>query len=236
MKKLDPDVILLQQVRDWKTCDQLVQALKPAEYKILVCSSFNDPRTGTLRKRQVAILSKTKAYFAWSEPWRNKGKTVLPGGLAFAALQVGKQRVGFFSVQAAGAPAKNADPGQSPARLKAQAASVSQLLEQVSAITKWVTNRVQVFVVGGTFDPGTPNGFAAQDLPLRLLESAGFDDAFPRPPAAETVPPPGIAGQPGGTVDYIFTRPAGRALNPRMPSAPAFVTQSDGVRRGVGSG
>ena len=100
----------------------------------------------------MAILSKTNAYFAWSEPWRNKGKTAVPGGLAFAALQVGKQRVGFFSVQAAGAPAKTAGPGQSSARLKAQAASVNQLLEQVSAITKWVTNRVQVFVVGGTFD------------------------------------------------------------------------------------
>jgi hypothetical protein len=223
LKKLDPDVILLQQVRDRKTCDQLVQALKPAEYKILVCSSFTDARTGTLRKRQVAILSKAKAYFAWSEPWRNKGKTALPGGLAFAALQVGKQRVGFLSVQAAGAPAKSAGPEQGPARLKAQAASVSQLLEQVSAITKWVTNRVEVFVVGGTFNPGTPNGFAAQDLPLRLLESAGFDDAFPRPPGAEPASPPSIAGQPGGTVDYIFTRPAGRALNPRMPSAPAFL-------------
>ena len=29
LKKLNPDVILLQQVRDWKTCDQLAERSSP---------------------------------------------------------------------------------------------------------------------------------------------------------------------------------------------------------------
>ncbi len=216
LKKLDPDVILLQQVRDWQMCEQLAQALKPAEYKTLTCSSFIDPRTGTLRKQQVAILSKAKAYLAWSEPWRKEGKTTSPGGLAFAALQIGKQRVGLFSVQAGNAPAKTADPEQSAARLKAQAAAVNQLLDQVSLITNWATNQVQALVVGGTFYPGAQDGLAAQETSLRPLEDAGFSSAFPRTSAAEQ------NDRPGGVADYIFTRPAGCALNPRTLSPPGF--------------
>ena len=223
LKKLNPDVILLQQVRDWQMCDQLAQALKPAEYKVLICSSFRAPRTGTLSKQQVAILAKRTAYFSWSEMWRAQGKATLPGGLAFAALQIGKQRIGFFSVQAGTPPARAADPGQRAANLRAQMASVSQLLEQVGSVTNWVTNRVQVLVVGGTFDPGTQDKLAAQDAPLRLLEEAGFGDAFLGVPAAEKVTRPGKGGQPGTTVDYIFTQPAGCAANPRVPSTTGFV-------------
>ena len=190
-------------------------ALKPAEYKVLICSSFQDPRTGTLRRQQVAILAKRKAYFSWSEAWRAKGKAALPGGIAFAALQIGKQRLGVFSVPAATPPARATDPGPSAPNLEAQAAAVAQLLEQVGSVTNWVTNRAQVLVVGGTFDPGTREQLAAQDAPLRLLEETGFGDAFLGVPVAEKVTRPGRAGQPGATVDYIFTQPPGSATNPR---------------------
>jgi hypothetical protein len=49
LKNLNPDVILLQQVRDRKLCDQLAQALKPADYKVLLCSAFADARSGAAR-------------------------------------------------------------------------------------------------------------------------------------------------------------------------------------------
>jgi hypothetical protein len=223
LKKLNPDVILLQQVRDWQMCDQFVQALKPAEYKVLLCSAFQDPRTKTTRRQQVAILAKRTAYFSWSEAWRMEGKAALPGGLAFAALQVGNRRIGFFSVQAGTPPTRAADPGQRAGNLRVQAAAVAQLLEQVGSVTNWVANRVQLSVVGGTFDPGTQDTLAAQVTPLRLLEEAGFGDAFLGVPLAEKVTRPGKAGQPDATVDYIFTQPAARASNPRIPSMPAFV-------------
>src|ERR1039458_985039 len=153
LRKLNPDVILLQQVRDWRMCEQLAQALKPADYSVCVCSSFREARTGTLSNQQVAILSRAKAYFSWSEAWRPQGEAAPPGGLAFAALKIRERRVGFYSV-------------------KAGTASIAQLLEQVGSVGGWVTNQVQEFVVAGTFDTG------AQDNSVRLLEKAGFGDAF----------------------------------------------------------
>jgi hypothetical protein len=225
LRNLNPDVILLQQVRDWKMCDQLAQALKPADYKVLICSSFGDARNGASRRQQVAILSRTKAYFAWSEAWRKEAETVLPGGLAFAALQIGKQRVGLFSVEAGTASVEAPDAGQSATRLKAQTASLSRLLEQVRSVKNWVTNQVQVFVVTGTFDLGRQDRLAARDAPLRLLEEAGFGNAFLQGPAGERSAQPGMAGPPGGMADYIFTQPAGCAANPRTQSALGFERQ-----------
>src|SRR6202040_2834314 len=95
--KLSPDVILLRRVRDWQTCAQLVQTLKPANYHIVVCSAFRGAQGASAGAEQVAILAKTKAYFSWSEPW--KSEQAIPGGFAFAAIQIGKRKVAFFSVQ-----------------------------------------------------------------------------------------------------------------------------------------
>jgi len=212
LKQLDPDVILLQQVRDWKMCGQLAQALKPADYSVLVCSSFREARTGALSEQQAAILAKRKAYFSWSEPWHAQGEAALPGGFAFAAVQVGKQRVGFFSVQAGTVVADARGAGQRAAWLQARAAAIGQVLEQVGSVKSWVANRVQVFVVAGTFDPD------AQDAPVRLLDQAGFGDAFLQTPTADRVTVPGKPGQPGATADYIFTQPAACATNPRILS------------------
>src|SRR6266850_6301650 len=70
LKEIDPDVILLQQVRDWPMCLQLVEALKPAVYNVVVCSKFGQSASAGAGNGQAAILSKRKAYFSWSEAWR----------------------------------------------------------------------------------------------------------------------------------------------------------------------
>lgn len=210
LKQLDPDVILLQQVRDWKMCEQLAQALKPDKYNVLVCSAFQDMQTGTLRRQQVAILAKAKAYFSWSEAWHSQDEPAPAGGFAFAALQIGKERIGVFSVQAPVSPAGAAGKQQAAARQQARvAAAVGQVLAQVGSVSNWVANRVQVFVVGGTFGFGGRQRLTAQTSPLRLLEEAGFSDAFAETPVADRVTTSGGAGQGGTTADYLFTQPAG---------------------------
>ena len=108
LKRLAPDIILLQTVTDRETCDALAEALKPAAYQVVICSAFREARSGTLRKQQVAILARAaaKPYYSWSEPWHNRDGPALPGGFAFAALEVGNQRVGLFSIQAGSPPAR----------------------------------------------------------------------------------------------------------------------------------
>jgi hypothetical protein len=178
LRQLDPDVILLQQVRDWNACAQLAEALKPAQYTVQVCSSFREAETSPLSGNQVAILSRTNAYLAWSEAWEPQGGAVTMGGFAFAALRIGHQQFGFFSVQAGALAADGRDPEQPDAARKAGRASVAQLLEQAASASNWATNRVEAFVVGATFDTRSARWAAARDNALRLFEAAEFGDAF----------------------------------------------------------
>ena len=201
LKTLDADVILLQQVRDWKMCEELVQALKPANYSVLVCSAFQDARTGTAGQRQVAILARQRAYLSWSQPWGAEGAEGSPGGFAFAAIQTRGQRLGFFSVE----------PGDKSAFMR-------QLLGQVASVRNWVTNRVQIFVVGATLDNGSADWPAAHSDTLRLFQGAGFADVFLEALAIERITLPRRAGQRAAQADYLFTQPPGCAINPHVLS------------------
>ena len=177
VKKLAPDVILLQGVRDWQSCDQLARALKPADYRVLVCSAFPGAQTNEPGSQQVAILARQRAYFAWSQAWKPDGASALPGGLAFAAIDVRGQRVGFFSVESWGEPL-----------------STRQLLSQVSSIRQWVTNRLQVYVVAGALGKDTSRG----------LEAAGFGNVFLGVPAVEREPADYIFALPSGCATNAF--------------------------------
>src|SRR5436309_2831144 len=53
---LRPDILLLQEIRDWETCEKLARALEPQKYQVLVCSAFRD--AFGITRQQVAILSK----------------------------------------------------------------------------------------------------------------------------------------------------------------------------------
>jgi hypothetical protein len=132
LKQLDPDVILLQQVRDWRMCSQLAQALKPAVYEVLICSAFPETIGTGKENRQAAILSKRKSYFSWSEPWATQNDNQLSGGLVFAAIQTADHRVGLFSVAL--------DDSNSGKVQKKWA-------QQIQSIRKWVTNRPESAVV-----------------------------------------------------------------------------------------
>jgi len=201
LKRLEPDVILLQEVRDWRSCELLAQSLKPANYRVLICSAFAAPRTGVGIQRQVAVLAKRGAYLAWSQPWHVEPGAAIPGGFAFAAIEIRGQRLAFFSVAPADA-----------------AASARQVLEQVASVRNWTTNRVQLFVVGATFDGGSSDWPVAQSGMLRLFEGAGFGDVFLEAPAAERITLPRSGGQFGAVADYLFTQPPGCATNPRIQS------------------
>jgi hypothetical protein len=220
LKQLNPDVILLQEVGGWPMCRQLAQALKPAQYTVHVCSAFREARTGTLSDRQVAILSKAKAYFSWSACWRPQDGMPSRGGFAFAALQMGRQRFGFFSVEVGATAEDRRSPGEWAAVTNAPVAAGAQLLEQVRLLGNWETNRVEAFVVGATFDTGREGWLGVRDHTLRVLEAAEFGDAFREMSAPQPVTVAGGTAGAGVTADYILTQPVGCAADPGTVALP----------------
>jgi hypothetical protein len=172
LKKLNPDVILLRQARDWQMCAQLAKALEPAKYNVLVCSAFRDPSSGKPAPEQVAILAKRRAYISWSDPWQTVGSPPAPAGFAFAAIRIGKQRIGFFSVEL---DRTTTLPGQPDVAgsVRPKPEFVEQWRAEIDTICKWTMNRIDAVIVAGGF-----TGAQVESEPGRILTDAAFVQSF----------------------------------------------------------
>ena len=223
LRKLNPDIILLQQVTDWAMCQDLAEALKPEAYSVVTCSALRDAR-GVLRTQQAAILAKptVKPYFSWSDAWRNRVAPTLPGGYAFAAFKAGPHRIGVFSLQAAAPTAaaagkkKKTAPKQASAATTAErlTATMEHLVAQASFVSGWVTNRLEALLVGGTFGAVADEDRALHEEALQLLHEAGFADVFDSVPAAQRTTVRGRAD--GAVADYLLAQPGDCTQNPAI--------------------
>jgi len=46
LRAIDPDIILLQEVRDYDVCARLGEAIAPGVYHVAICSAFKEPSKG----------------------------------------------------------------------------------------------------------------------------------------------------------------------------------------------
>src|SRR4030095_8723720 len=98
LRPINPDIILLQEVRDYEACARLGEAIAPGMYHVAICSAFKEPFQSGLGKQQVAILSKYQAQAAWAEPWKSMNGVDPPRGFALAWFKIGSQDIGVYSV------------------------------------------------------------------------------------------------------------------------------------------
>jgi endonuclease/exonuclease/phosphatase family metal-dependent hydrolase len=188
IKKLNPDVILLQQINDWQSCEKLAGYLKPEIYRVVTCSAFK----ATATSRQVGILAKTRALISWSEAWKSESAPAPAGGFAFAVLHLKNKNVGLFSVQiGSGEPAAGGE------------VSVKQLLHQIDSFSGWTANRADALVIAGDFNVHAGGPPADQKKALQILEASGFARALMDDPQKSG------AGQPLVTTDYLMVQNTG---------------------------
>jgi endonuclease/exonuclease/phosphatase family metal-dependent hydrolase len=98
LRPIYPDIILLQEVRDYEACARLGEAIARGIYHVAICSAFREPFQSGLGKQQVAILSKYQAQAAWAEPWKSMNGVDPPRGFAFAWFKIGSEEIGVYSV------------------------------------------------------------------------------------------------------------------------------------------
>src|SRR6266480_7503718 len=91
--RIDPDVIGLEEVRDFKSATVAVQTLRG--FKVDVCANF-PLREGQNEAQEVAIASRLQPLSAWAEQWKRNGAIVPPRGFAFAAYQIAPNRLLLF--------------------------------------------------------------------------------------------------------------------------------------------
>jgi hypothetical protein len=154
------------------------------------------------KQAQLAILSKQEAYFALSHPWAITN-IADSGGLAFAALQTSKRRLGFFSVDFGSADTPD---------------SVQQLLAEIGSIRKWEQNQVEVFLLVGTFGNSRKRSVEDQNQAMRVLLRAGFSDALADLTGEQRE---ADASRDKFQPDWILVENVGLSLNPQVANGTA---------------
>jgi endonuclease/exonuclease/phosphatase family protein len=93
LRPINPNIVLLQEVRDYDACARLGEAIAPGVYHVAICSAFKEPFQRGLGKQQVAILSKYQAQAEWAEPWKSMNGVDPPRGFAFAWFKIGNENI-----------------------------------------------------------------------------------------------------------------------------------------------
>lgn len=196
VKALNPDILLLQEVADWRAAAELCSVVPGLTVRTV--SNFST------RPQNLVVASKLPADSSWWAAWKpTLGEDLPPRGYAFSALNLPGDR-GFllaYSVHF------KSNLGGVEANIAAREESSKQLLAHIEEMTKLYGQRGKVAVlVGGDLnsDPGDPKFWA--DKTPALLWDAGLHWSWTGVPRGKTVTIRASKYFPAGTFDHFFTR------------------------------
>jgi endonuclease/exonuclease/phosphatase (EEP) superfamily protein YafD len=194
VKELNPDVLLLQEVRDWAAVERLCSVVPGL--KVDVASSF------LARPQNVVVASKLPADSAWFAVWQPKlGPDDPPRGYAFAALKLPSGRVLLtYSVH------MKSNLGDLGKNIRTREESARQLVEHSKAMVALYGSRFKgtAVLVGGDFNSSLDTPKFNGDGSVRALKTAGLQWVFANVPPADRVTIPASGKFPDDCFDHIF--------------------------------
>jgi endonuclease/exonuclease/phosphatase family metal-dependent hydrolase len=207
LRPINPDIILLQEVRDYEACARLGEAIAPGVYHVAICSAFKEPFQSGLGKQQVAILSKYEAQAAWSEPWKSMNGVDPPRGFAFAWFKIGNHDVGVYSVHLKSNLITHGDRETETAKnIQKREVAIAQLLTHVHDVIGTTIPTIRAIVIGGDFNTNHDQEMFAAERTLDFLAAAEYRNGFEGLALSERVTHPGTHGFPDATFDFIFVK------------------------------
>jgi endonuclease/exonuclease/phosphatase family metal-dependent hydrolase len=207
LRNLDPDIILLQEIRDYDTCVRLAEAIKPHTYHVAICSAFTEPFQAGFGRQQVAILAKESAQAAWAERWQSMEGVDPPRGFAFAWFKIKGVDVGVYSVHLKSNLIRHGDKAiETTKNVRKREVAAHQLLNHLRGVIATAIPNIQSEVVAGDFNTNHDE-FPADDT-LKTLEDAGFRNCMEGESATQRVTHPGGHGYPDTTFDYVLAQHA----------------------------
>src|SRR4051812_38847782 len=203
LRPLSPDIILLQEIRDYDACTRLAEAIQPKTYQVAVCSAFKE--RGQIGKQQVAILGKESAQAAWSEPWKSMEGVDPPRGFAFSWFKIAGTDVGVYSLHLKSNLIMKSDKAaEGHKNIRKREVAIDQVLNHMRDVIAPAMPMVKSFVVGGDFNTNLDQPDFAAEKTLRTLAAAGFHSSVEGLPLVQRVTHPGNGPYPSCTFDYLF--------------------------------
>ena len=212
LRQLDPDILLLQEVKDYPACARLAEAIRPGTYQIAICSAFK--QGGGLGKQQEAILAKIPAQAAWAETWKSMEGIDPPRGFAFAWFKINGADVGVYCVHLKSNLVRRGDKEAENAKnIRKRELAIQQLLTHVHDIIGTTIPSIKALIVGGDYNTNHDQAMFAAEKTLDSLIGAGYQSGYEGLPLKDRVTHPRNHGYPDATFDYLF----GKDLNGQKP-------------------
>jgi endonuclease/exonuclease/phosphatase family metal-dependent hydrolase len=219
LRPINPDIVLLQEMRDYDPCARLGEAIEPGTYHVAICSAFKEPFQRGLGKQQVAILSKYQAQAAWAEPWKSMNGVDPPRGFAFAWFKIGNEDIGVYSLHLKSNLITHGDKQVETAKnIQKREVAITQLLVHVHDVIETTMLAIKGIVIGGDFNTNHDQEMFAAEKTLDSLIGAGYQNGFEALPLSQRITHPGSHGFPDATFDFVFTRD--------LKASPPSVTQT----------
>jgi endonuclease/exonuclease/phosphatase family metal-dependent hydrolase len=207
LRPINPDILLLQEVRDYDVCARLGEAIAPGIYHVAICSAFKEPFQRGLGKQQLAILSKYQAQAAWSEPWKSMSGVDPPRGFAFAWFKIANEDVGVYSVHLKSNLITRGDRETETAKnIRKREVAIAQLLTHIRDVIETKMPSIKAIVIGGDFNTNHDQAMFSAERTLDSLADAGYHNGFEELSLSQRVTHPGSHGFPDATFDFLFAK------------------------------
>ncbi|MGA4578031.1 endonuclease/exonuclease/phosphatase family protein [Limisphaera sp. VF-2] len=207
LKALNADILVLQEVRDLKACQDLVRQLTPLTYEVAVCSQLSE-FAGLVGQQQIAILSRPPANAAWFDNWRTFALADPPRGFSFAAFRLRTNDIGVYGIHLkSNLSTRHAEPTHQFNILKRELAA-EQLMAHIPRVSTQLSTEVKVLIVAGDFNTTLDQPVFASESTLTLLYQNGFASGLEELPFPQRITIPGKGEYPPATFDYAFAKPA----------------------------
>ena len=206
-----PDIFFAQEIRDEKTCLELLRLLNRPDFKLVECSRFTNPGSGDAAMQQLAIFSRFPAVDSGHRPWSAADFVYPPRGYTYAILQIGDSLVACFNVHLkSNYIPKDQDESQQTTlnRLKRELSS-QQLMRHVRALAEHGHDGkdIAAFVIAGDFNTSLQDPRFEDERTLRdILEHGGFSNAFEGLTGDMYATLPATDLYPAATFDHILHR------------------------------
>jgi endonuclease/exonuclease/phosphatase family metal-dependent hydrolase len=205
LKLLHPDILLLQEVRDYAACNRLGDAIEPGAYHVEICSAFKEPFQSGFGRQQVAILSRFNAQAAWSEQWKSVEGIDPPRGFAFAWFKIQGADIGVYSLHLKSNLVIGRNREAATAKnIRKREVAIDQLMIHVRDMVGSKIPVINRLIVGGDFNTNRDQAMFASEKTLSFLINNGFRNSFEGIPLSQRVTHPANHGYPDATFDYLF--------------------------------
>jgi len=201
IKRLDPDVVLLEEVASQEVIEELLKPLSP-DWKVAIVSRFEE--RGQISGQQIAIAAKMPAESAWAEKWE-RGSSSPPRGYSYATYLIDGKRLAFYALHL------KANLGDEEKNAAKREEAMTQLMRHLHTPEKRLLPADAV-LIGGDFNTDDPTSADAPDpheQTFAKLRAEGFRWGYEGVSLGQRITCPGKGKYPDACFDQIWTRGLG---------------------------